>query len=320
MRQLHTTISWDFLGMPLSVERNPQKESDIIVGVLDTGIYMDTHSFDDKGFGPPPAKWKGTCQLGGNFSRCNNKVIGARAYNLDPLRSELGSTPANEMGHGSHTASTIAGIPVQGANVYGLGEVTARGGVPSARIAVFKVCLSGCSDMDILAALNDAIDDGVDILSLSLGGYSPGFFHDSIAIGAFHAMKKGILTSCAAGNAGPYLNSINNGAPWILTVGASVTDRVFKTPVKIGKHMKTLLKKKMHPLTSGEKATKQDKKDYNLLCDIETLDKNKVKGKIVYCNGGNKASIIKNMGGIGVIIGCGPAAVDVGSSFVIPAP
>ncbi|XP_022754095.1 subtilisin-like protease SBT4.15 [Durio zibethinus] len=311
---------------------------------------MDAPSFDDKGFGPPPAKWKGTCQLGGNISGCNNKVIGARAYNLDPLTGDLNSTPADEMGHGWHTASTVAGNPVQGANLYGLGEGTARGGVPSASIAVYKVCRPGCSDMSILAAFDDAVNDGVDLLSLSISGYSPGRLHDSIAIRAFHAMKKGILTSCAAGNEGPYLHTLNNGAPWIFTVGASATDRVFKTPVRIGKHTKTLvtiflflhskggsmntfhLKRKTYPFTSGAKASMPGEKDFNCknqeldhdrlnkeLCEIETLDEKKVKGKIVYCNGGNKNYIIKNMGGIVVIMGCEPAARDAGYSFIIPA-
>ena len=168
-------------------------------------------------------------------------MIGARAYNLDPESAKLNSTPVDELGHGSHTASTIAGIPVQGANLYGLGEGTARGGVPSARIAVYKVCINGCSDMDMLAAFDDAIDDGVDILSLSIGGNSRPYFQDAIAIGSFHAMKKGILTSCSAGNSGPDLNSMENGAPWILTVGASATDRVLKTPIRLMGNDKEIL-------------------------------------------------------------------------------
>ncbi|XVF05205.1 hypothetical protein REPUB_Repub05bG0151900 [Reevesia pubescens] len=325
VKELHTTNSWDFLGMPLSVKRNSQKESDIIVGVLDSGINMDAPSFDDKGFGPPPSKWKGACQLGANFSGCNNKVIGARTYYLDHMSADLKPTPADEAGHGSHTASTIAGVPVQGASLYGLGKGTARGGVPSARIAVYKVCHPGCSDTNILAAFDDAINDGVDILSLSLGGGSETYFGDSIAVGAFHAMKKGILTSCSAGNNGPDLYSLVNAAPWILTVGASTTDRLFKTPVIYGKDKKILgvsantfqLKKKMYPLTSGAKATMKGVKDYNSTCAF--LDEDKVKGKIVYCNGTNMESIIKAMGGIGTIIGAGTLSLQMSNTFLIPA-
>ncbi|KAF9624950.1 hypothetical protein IFM89_016198 [Coptis chinensis] len=81
----------------------------------------------------------------------------------------------------------------------------ARGGVPSARIVVYKVCWeSGCDSEDILAAFDDAISDGVDILSLSLGSDSAHkYYEDAISIGAYHAMQRVILTSNSAGNSGP---------------------------------------------------------------------------------------------------------------------
>ena len=118
----------------------------------------------------------------------------------------------------------------------GLGLGTARGGVPSARIAAYKVCWSdGCTDADILAAFDDAIADGVDIISGSLGGSSvKDYFNDSIAIGSFHAMKKGILTTLAVGNNGPEFTTIVNFSPWSLSVAASTTDRKFETKVKLG--------------------------------------------------------------------------------------
>ena len=68
-KQLHTTRSWDFVGFPRQVKRT-SVESDIIIGVLDGGIWPESDSFDDKGFGPPPRKWKGTCQGFSNFT-CN---------------------------------------------------------------------------------------------------------------------------------------------------------------------------------------------------------------------------------------------------------
>lgn len=122
------------------------------------------------------------------------------------------------------------------ASLLGLGLGTARGGVPSARIAVYKICWSdGCSDADILAAFDDAIADGVDIISISVGGSIPtDYFKDSIAIGAFHAMKNGILTSNSAGNSGPGPATISNVSPWSLSVAASTIDRKFVTKVKLG--------------------------------------------------------------------------------------
>lgn len=118
----------------------------------------------------------------------------------------------------------------------GFGSGTARGGVPSARIAAYKICWSdGCDDGDILAAFDDAIADGVDIISISIGGLpARNYFEDVHAIGAFHAMKHGILTSASVGNDGPKYISISNYSPWSLSVGASTIDRKFFTKVQLG--------------------------------------------------------------------------------------
>ncbi|XP_038707969.1 subtilisin-like protease SBT4.15 [Tripterygium wilfordii] len=332
LRKLQTTRSWDFLKMPLSVKRNSQIETDVIIGLLDTGIYVDAPSFDDKGFGPPPSKWKGICQSGGNFSGCNNKVIGARSYDVDRKNAVNNLSPADDEGHGTHTSSTIAGVPVQGASLYGLGQGTARGGVPGARIAMYKVCHErGCSDLDILAAFDDAIADGVDLLSVSIGGPSNDYFSDALAIGTFHAMKKGILTSCSAGNEGPRMSSVENVAPWILTVGASGLDRQFRSSARFGDGMRTSgvslntfrLKRRMYPLISGAKAANNSriKDDFfsPMSCDSGTLDEKKVKGKIVFCHRGyDQDYVIKKLGGVGVIL-VKQGNLDTGSSFLIPA-
>ncbi|KAL0292134.1 UNVERIFIED_CONTAM: Subtilisin-like protease SBT1.2, partial [Sesamum calycinum] len=72
----------------------------------------------------------------------------------------------------------------------------------------------------ILAGIDAAIEDGADVLSISIGGPYFNFFQDVIALGAFTAMQKGIFVSCSAGNFGPSASSLFNQAPWILTVGA----------------------------------------------------------------------------------------------------
>lgn len=122
------------------------------------------------------------------------------------------------------------------ANLFGLANGTSRGAVPSARLAIYKVCWSssGCADMDILAAFDAAIHDGVDVISISIGGGSPDYVHDPISIGAFHAMRKGIITVASAGNDGPSMATVTNTAPWIVTVAASGIDRAFKSTVQLG--------------------------------------------------------------------------------------
>ncbi|PIN16828.1 Cucumisin [Handroanthus impetiginosus] len=314
VQKLLTTRSWDFIGLPEKSKRNHQIESDIIVALLDTGIWVESPSFNDKGFGPPPEKWKGSCAKGANFTGCNNKVIGAQYFDLEGIMQPNETTPLDTDGHGTHTASTAAGIAVESASLYGLAKGTARGGVPSARIASYKVCWGiGCEDVDLLAAFDAAIDDGVDIISVSIGGPSRSFTEDPIAIGSFHASKKGILTVCAAGNEGPYFGTVQNVAPWIMTVAASTIDRKFETNVKLGNGAKFsgisvntyVPKKGFYPLTNGANA-RNTSSGYIYgdasACDYGTLSRNKVKGKIVSCQGPGGDTVIEELGGAGTIM------------------
>jgi hypothetical protein len=106
---------------------------------------------------------------------------------------------------------------------------------PYAHLAIYKICFEyGCSESDILAAMDSAIDDGVDVLSLSIGGGSESFSQDGLAVGAFRAIQNGIFVSCSAANNGPLPQSVSNEAPWILTVGASTIDRSIRAIAKLG--------------------------------------------------------------------------------------
>lgn len=118
---------------------------------------------------------------------------------------------------------------MQNSSYYGIGGGIARGGVPSARISVYKACDGmGCADSNILGAFDDAIADGVDIISISIGGFFPISLHkDGIVIGSFHAMEKGVLTIQGAGNSGSYWKATYSTAPWTLSAAASSIDRKF---------------------------------------------------------------------------------------------
>ncbi|KAM1400547.1 hypothetical protein ACFX2I_027565 [Malus domestica] len=314
--KLHTTRSWDFIGLPQKARRNLKTESDIIVGLLDTGITPESKSFKGDGLGPPPAKWKGTCGHFANFSGCNNKIIGANYFKLDGNPDPVDIlSPLDVDGHGTHTSSTLAGNQVPNANLFGLANGTARGAVPSARVAMYKVCWasSGCSDMDILAAYDAAIHDGVDVISISIGGGSSSYVSDIIAIGAFHAIKKGIITVASAGNDGPNLGSVLNHAPWLVTVAASGIDRDFISKVHLGngKDVSGIgvsmfsPKKNLYPIVSGvDVAQSSQTKEGARFCVQDTLDPGKVKGKLVFCKLGSWGadSVVKGIGGAGIII------------------
>ncbi|KAE8718058.1 Cucumisin [Hibiscus syriacus] len=317
-KQLHTTRSWDFMGLNKKVLRS-FIESDIIVGMLDTGIWPESQSFNDTGLGPIPNKWKGTCQSSANFT-CNKKIIGAKYYRADGDSNPNYDfrSPRDSEGHGTHTSSTAAGGFVNKASLYGLAKGTARGGVPSARIAVYKICWSdGCSDVDILAAFDDAIADGVDIISLSVGSiFSSDYFDDPIAIGAFHSMKNGILTSNSAGNSGPRLATITNFSPWSLSVAASTIDRKFITRVKLGNgeiyegtSINTFdLDGKMYPFIAGAAATNTSQgytSEDSRYCDPETLNKTLVEGKIVFCDYDSNGEGPVEAGAVGAVFQSG---------------
>lgn len=172
------------------------------------------------------------------------KLIGARYFNKGYIAYAGGLITSSDDsardidGHGTHTLSTAGGNFVPGANVFGLGNGTAKGGSPKARVASYKVCWppvngSECFDADIMKAFDMAIHDGVDVLSVSLGGEPSDYFNDGLAIGALHAVKNGITVVCSAGNSGPMDGTVTNTAPWIITVGASTVDREFETFVEL---------------------------------------------------------------------------------------
>lgn len=175
------------------------------------------------------------------------KLIGARIFSKN-YESQFGKlnpsnlTARDFIGHGTHTLSTAAGNFSPDVTIFGNGNGTAKGGSPRARVASYKVCWSktdagGCHEADILAAFDQAIYDGVDVISTSLGGSSPyieALFTDGISIGSFHAVAKNIVIVCSAGNDGPSPRSVTNVAPWSFTVAASTTDREFVSHISIG--------------------------------------------------------------------------------------
>ncbi|XP_028764182.1 subtilisin-like protease SBT1.7 [Neltuma alba] len=323
--ELHTTRTPEFLGIDKIADLLPQSNSDgeVIIGVLDTGVWPESKSFNDTGLGPIPSGWKGQCETGTNFStsNCNKKLIGARYFAngyeaaMGPVNeTQESKSPRDDDGHGTHTATTAAGSAVKGANLFDYASGTARGMAYRARIAAYKVCwIGGCFSSDILAAMDKAIDDKVDVLSLSLGGGVADYYRDSIAIGAFAAMERGILISCSAGNAGPSTSSLSNVAPWITTVGAGTLDRDFPAYVSLGNgknysgvslYKGNALPDSPLPFVYAGNASNTTNGN---LCLIGTLTPDKVAGKIVLCERGQNARVqkgyvVKKAGGLGMVL------------------
>ncbi|CAA7045372.1 unnamed protein product [Microthlaspi erraticum] len=295
-----TTNSYEFMGLGGKSKQVPNVETNTIIGVIDHGIWPESKSFSDQGIGPIPKKWKGTCAGGTNFT-CNKKLIGARHYVQDSAR--------DSNSHGSHTASTAAGNRVKGVSFNGVAQGTARGGVPLGRVAIYRVCEpAGCNAASFLAAFDDAIADGVDIITISIAGGVTKVDTDPIAIGSFHAMSKGVVTTASAGNAGTELGKAGNLAPWIITVAAGSTDRKFVTNVVSGDG-KTItgrsinefdLKGKKYPLAYGKTASNNCTEEQARNCASGCL--NTVKGKIVVCDYSCNTNEPRAAGAVGVIL------------------
>ncbi|CAN1827275.1 unnamed protein product [Linum perenne] len=422
IQHLHTTHTPSFLGLSAEsgLRINSGYGDGVIIGVLDTGIWPQHPSFLDHGFSDDvPSKWRGACEISKDFpaKACNRKLIGARtfykgyeSYRGRPIDESLESkspkdteghgthtakkkamhkstttddkklqgtlkrigvntipaieevnifkddlviqfvnpkvqasiaantwvitgSPQTRSGHGTHTASTASGSPVPNASMETLGQGTARGAVPSSRIAVYKVCWSdGCYDEDILAAFDDAIADGVDVISISVGATqdSVDYFNDTIAIGAYHAMKKGILTSASAGNDGPTAGTVHYAAPWIMTVGASTTETKYVTKVRLGNgesfvgtSVNTVdLGNKMYPIIYGGNApnlTGNINGSESKWCFRDTLDTTLVRGKIVLCDAVSSGGGASTAGAVGSITQTtDPSYLTVSYNFPVP--
>ncbi|KAK7330621.1 hypothetical protein VNO77_24819 [Canavalia gladiata] len=333
-RKLHTTHSWDFLGLKrngvFSLDSlRQQKEvlgEDVIIGNLDTGVWPESKSFSDEGLGPIPKRWRGICQTNRQNQdkfQCNRKLIGARYFYKgyeeggSPLNASL-ITARDFEGHGSHTLSTAGGSFVPGASVFGIGNGTASGGSPRARVATYKVCWPECADADILAAFEAAITDGVDVISVSLGTNTPSeYFESGSSVGSFHAVARGIIVVSSAGNSGPSPTTVSNTEPWVLTVAASTIDRDFASYVTLGDKKifkgaslseKSLPAGKLYPLISAADAKSGDVPEQIAVeCGEGSLDPKKVTGKIVVClRGGSsragKGAVVAAAGGVGLIL------------------
>jgi subtilisin family serine protease len=236
---------------------------DVIIGVIDTGIWPEHPSFSDQSdfafrpgnagnalrvYDDPPAHWHGICQSGQLWSQrhCNNKLIGARyfASGLNKagarIEGDYGSARDHD-GHGTHTASTAGGNRGVDPSIFGrdLGVATISGMAPRARIAAYKACFgeAGCVLSDLVAAIDTAVADGVDVINYSIGSSSPSELgSDADAVAFLFAAGAGVFVATSAGNDGPDAGTVGSpaDAPWVTAVGASTHSRVFQNTVTLG--------------------------------------------------------------------------------------
>ncbi|KAG7615498.1 Peptidase S8/S53 domain superfamily [Arabidopsis thaliana x Arabidopsis arenosa] len=345
--QLDTTRTWDYLGLSVANPKNLLNDTnmgeEVIIGIVDSGVWPESEVFNDNGIGPVPSHWKGGCVSGENFtsSQCNKKLIGAKYFingflatheSFNSTESLDFISPRDRSGHGTHVATIAGGSYVPSISYKGLAGGTVRGGAPRARIAMYKACwyldrfdINTCSSADILKAMDEAMHDGVDVLSLSIGYRFPYFPETDvravIATGAFHAVLKGITVVCSGGNSGPAAQTVGNTAPWILTVAATTLDRSFPTPITLGNN-KLILGQAMYTgpelgFTSLVYPENPGNSNESFSGDCELLFFNSnhtMAGKVVLCfttstryiTVSSAVSFVKEAGGLGVIVARNP--------------
>ncbi len=302
---------------------------DVIVGIIDTGIWPEHPSFSDQAdladrpgnsgkrtrvYGAPPASWHGTCQSGELWSQddCNNKLIGARyflaGFEKHGIIKNDYKSARDADGHGTHTASTAAGNAGVEASIFGVDRGAVSGMAPRARIAVYKGLWNdqGGFTSDLAAAIDAAVADGVDVINYSIGSNTPSFL-SADAFAFLFANRGGVFSSVSAGNAGPDAGTVGSpaAAPWVMTVGASTQDRTFQGSVTLGNDVQYL--GATVTAGTGELPIVDAVDAGSELCIPGELNPAVVAGRIVLCLRGGIARVDKSLavklaGGAGMVL------------------
>jgi hypothetical protein len=340
MRKMDTISTPGFVGLDgrhglwNQVGGVRQAGEDVIIGIVDSGIWPESPSFAGRGFDDDYSEfrsWLGQCVPGEAFpvTACNNKLIGARIYDSGfggpvgvkaKFPYEYNSARDTE-GHGTHTASTAAGNNGVTAVWDGVDLGKLSGMAPRARIAVYKVCWgrssdtvndAGCFTSDSVAAIDDAVADGVDVINFSISGSRTSFL-DPVELAFLSAAEAGVFVAASAGNSGPTASTVAHNSPWLTTVAAGTHDRTFIATATLGNRApftgpSLSTGTPSLPVVLSSAAGLAGANVANLArCYPGTLDPAVVTGKIVVCDrGGNvlveKSQTVKDAGGLGMLL------------------
>lgn len=350
---------WDQLGGTGSKKMTGAGEG-IIIGVIDTGIWPESKSFSDRdakgnlayqqipGF---HGKCEGAGGVGGgtpadgswNAGLCNQKLIAAQHFNaawggdagIKALFPWEFLSPRDFGGHGTHTTSTAGGnkgVQPDGAFA-SLGAMS--GMAPRARVAMYKALWqtqttgSGRTS-DLVAAINQAVSDGVDVINYSISGSQTNFL-DPVEVAFLFATDAGVFVATSAGNSGPTDSTVAHPGPWLTTVAASTKEQsgigkatLGNGDVYSGAAAAGTAAGPVPLVNSTDAGLSGANADAVRLCYSSSwpesagspaLDPTKVSGKIVVCERGtndrvDKSKAVKEAGGIGMILVNVSAATD----------
>jgi subtilisin family serine protease len=345
---------WDMLGGVGSAGEG------IIIGIVDGGIWPEHPSFSDRtrtnandkdgklAYRQIPG-WHGKCVPGEEFTaaNCNQKLIGAQYYNagwggnagIDAQLPWEYNSPRDFGGHGTHTASTAGGN--YGVNTIGAASAfgSISGIAPRARISAYKVCWEtggggSCFSSDSVAAIDQAVADGVDVINFSISGSSTNFL-DPVEVAFLFAADAGVFVATSAGNSGPTSSTVAHPGPWLTTVAAGTHNRDGAGSVTLGNEVTyygASVATAVGPaplIDSSEAGLPGADPTAVALCfstadtgGTPVLDPALVAGKIVVCDRGvtarvNKSLAIQEAGGIGMIlVNTAPSSINADFHFV----
>lgn len=294
-----------------------------VIGVVDSGIAPDSRLFADvPQLGRRPVGFAGTCDEadGWDPGTCDGKVVAAEwfveGFGEDNLRAAASLSPLDTHGHGTQVASIAAGNAGVAVRVPGQSLGTFGGMAPQARLAVYKACWGapdpaddGCATADLVTAIDRATRDGVDVLSLAVGG--PTEF-DTVERALLGAAEADVVVVAAAGNAGRTAYAAHP-SPWVTTVGGT------SAALRRGR----VVRGAAAPLTGAMVATSPvgparlvlgsrvpapgSTRDEARVCAPGSLDAGDVAGRIVLCDRGTVARVDKSRAvrladGVGMVL------------------
>jgi subtilisin family serine protease len=334
--QADTSTTPDFLGLTAEggLWDMGYTGEDVIIGIVDSGIWPESLSFSDRtgvnGNATKDGKlsyhqipgWHGKCTPGEDFtaSDCNQKLIGAQYFNvgyggnagIDADRPWEFNSPRDYNGHGTHTASTAGGNSGVPAEASGIDLGTISGMAPRARIAAYKALWSNEDGsqasgftVDLVAAIDQAVADGVDVINYSISG-STTLMNSSVAISFLFAADAGVFVASSAGNNGPGASTVAHNTPWQTTVAAGTHDRYYAGTVTLG-NGNVYNGASIDSRGAGPADLVYAGDAGDPLCAIGSLDPALVTGKIVVCDRGiyarvDKSYAVMEAGGIGMVL------------------
>ncbi|WP_240723286.1 S8 family peptidase [Haloactinopolyspora alba] len=327
-----------------------------VVGVIDTGIWPENPSFagdelPDGSTGEVGRPYRtsetgtamlkadgdtftGACRPGEGWTPdlCNDKLISARYFedgfvtNVAPEhRGEHEQISARDGdGHGTHTAATAAGNHHVEMSVDGRSFGSGSGMAPGAKIAAYKVCwqdddaaTGGCYPSDSVAAIEQAVLDGVDVINYSISGATDTVM-DPVELAFLSAASANVFVAASAGNSGPEPSTVAHNSPWLTSVAASTHVR-YEGTVELGDGRRfrgamiddTGVPERSRLLYAGDIPAQGVDAADAALCAPDSLDATAVAEAapaVVLCDRGeyprvDKSAEVARAGGVGTVLG-----------------